>query len=100
MTDGADYGRTAGGNGSNQAFVREREQVLDRTAPSGNDDHIYLRMPIESLKGGHDLLAGLRSLDECISSHDPDRRPTPPRVFHDIALGGATRSGNQANRPR
>ena len=74
-------------------LVGERQQVLDRAAAAGDDDHVDARRrgrggrraSITSARGARALHRGVRRLEG-------DRGPAAPGVLEHVALGGGVRA--------
>ena len=98
VPDRADHRGPAGGDGPDQALVGERQQVLQRAATPGDDDHVDLGLAVQPAQRRDHLLGRLRALDQRVPDQQPDPGPAAAGVLDHVAFGGAVRAGDQPDR--
>ncbi len=79
------------------AFVGERQQVLDRAAAAGHDDHVDVRVAVEPLDGLHHLCGRPGPLHRRMRDLEHHGGPASPSVLEHVALGGGAGRGDQAD---
>ena len=97
MANRGDHRGAGGHDGALQGFFRKGKEIFDGTATAGDDDDIDLRIAVELLQGGNHLGDGIRPLNSGINDAELHGRPPVAGYRHDIALGGRTAAGNQAD---
>ena len=86
-------------HGPDQRLVGERQQVLDRAAAAGDDDHVDGSVAVEAARPPRSP----RPRRACPAwrrtpTSKRDRGPAPPGVLEHVALGGGVGRGDQADR--
>ena len=78
-------------HGADQRLVGERQQVLDRAAAAGDDDHVDVGVAVEPARPPRSPRR--RRAWPCIAAYATskrDRRPAAAGVLEHVALGGAS----------
>ncbi|GMA86097.1 hypothetical protein GCM10025868_13470 [Angustibacter aerolatus] len=97
VADRADHRGAGRDDRPHEGLVAERQQVLERAAAAGDDDHVDVRVAVELLQRRCHLGHGVRSLDGDLSHGEADGRPPAAGVLDDVALGGAGPAADQAD---
>ncbi len=100
MADGADDRGPAGRHRPDQCLIGKRQQVLNRPAATGNDDHVDRRVGVKLPERPEDLRHGMRSLDRGLLHPEFHRRPPNGGVAEHVALGGGVAPADQADHCR
>ena len=84
-------------DGTDQALVGERQQVLDRPAAAGDDDHVDALVAVEAVDRGDHLGRGARALHGGVRRLEGHRGPAASGVLDHVALGGGVGRRDQAD---
>ncbi len=96
----ADRGHDRGGgheDGPDHGLVGEREQVLDRAAAAGDDDHVDVRIAVEQLHCVDNLSRGMHALHRGVLHGETDAGPATSSVLQHVALCRGVLSRHQAD---
>jgi hypothetical protein len=97
VADGAHHGRAACGDGADQRFVRERQEVLDAAAAAGDDDQVDVGVGVEPAQCVHHVGDRGGSLRRHVLDPERDRGEPAAGVLDDVALGRTGPAGDQAD---
>ena len=100
VADRADHRGEAAGHGADHRLVRERQQVFDRTAASGDDDDVDRRVTVEAGDRVDDLADRVHSLDSDVLNPKTHGWPTDSSILEDVMLGGRGAAADQSDGPR
>src|SRR5699024_10982065 len=96
----ADRTHHRGGGGrdrAHQRLVGERQQVLQGTAPTGDDDHVHVGMCIQLLQRGDHLTDRTVALHRGRTDLETHRGPATPPVLQNIAFGGRITTADESH---
>ena len=97
VADRAHHRCLARSDGPDQGLVGERQQILDRAAAPGDDDHLHGPVRVEAVQRVGYLRDGVRALDRDLLDPELDSWPPRRRVAPHIALGRRIASADQAD---
>ncbi len=100
VTDGADDRHGAAGDGTDDALVAERQQVLEAAAAAREDDHVDLRLGADRPQRLGDRGSRARPLDERLRDEQPGGREARLDGGDHVPLGGSVVSGHEPDPPR
>ena len=87
-------------HGTYQSLIREREQILKRTAAAGDHNHINLRMRIQLAQRRHDLARRAFALDLHVPYLKLHSGPAQRSIANHVFFGIGITPGNQSHTMR
>ena len=100
VADGRDDDRGAGRDRTAEPFVRERQQVLQRAATTGDHDHVDVRAGVERRQRAHDLGHGTVALHGRLREDEARRGQAGAGVADHVERRGRLVPRDQANAAR
>jgi hypothetical protein len=97
VADRRDDRRTAGEDGPAERLVGEGQEVLERAAAAGQDDHVHRGVAVEHPQRVEDLRDRVDALHRHVLDPEVDGRPAAARVGQHIPLGGARPAGDETD---